>query len=158
MFNSLIFDEYYLCELFQISWLVLDSRKSSIKIVVQKTACVDCVLNSFNLSCSFCLVFIVVVWLVSTRWECLFGPTECSCLALHTQKHSLSGLSPKNALFGWLGTCLHHVWLNFSQSSLHDHLVLMTCNFHPCVVRNALSLCMIMSIIALLVWSLTVFC
>ena len=53
--------------------------------------------------------------------------------------------------FGWLGTCLHHVWLNHSQSSLYDHLASMTCNILYVLVNNALSLCMIMSIIALLV-------
>ena len=43
------------------------------------------------------------------------------------------------------------LWLNPSQSSLYDHLSLMTCNNFYVLVNNASSLCLIMSIIALLV-------
>ena len=43
------------------------------------------------------------------------------------------------------------LWLNHSQYSLYDHLAPMTCYILYVLVNNALSLCMIMSIIALLV-------
>jgi hypothetical protein len=69
-----------------------------------------------------CLVVFYVAWLVLNDWDCLM------CLWQNYALFSLYGsillwFSPLMLYLGWLGTCLHHVWLYQVAISLYDHLV-----------------------------------
>jgi hypothetical protein len=96
------------------------------------------------------LVVFVVAWLVSNDWDWLMCLWKSHVLFL-LHGSILLWFSPLMLYLGWLGTCLHHVWLQISC-----HKPLWSFGFWLVVplyalVNNVLSLCMIMAVIALLV-------
>ena len=107
--SSLIFIDYYLWELFQISWLVLETSKMS--HVYSDTngslfrlrhrlwhVMLDVILIT-------CLVVITVAWLVLNNWECLM----CHEIIMFVSIKYKIVVFSFDALLGWLGTCLYHV-------------------------------------------------
>jgi hypothetical protein len=96
-----------------------------------------------------CLVIFAVAWLVSNYWDCLM---------IRWKNHALFLLFGNiNLVFslmlylGWLGACLQHVWLIQSR-----HKPLWSFSFWLLMLfyaslNDILSLCMIMTVIALLV-------
>jgi hypothetical protein len=92
------------------------------------------------------LVVFVVAWLVSNDWDCLMCLWKNHVLFL-LYGSILLWFSPLMLYLGWLGACLHHVWLNVPLWSFGFWLVIPL----YALVNNVLSLCMIMAVIALLV-------
>jgi hypothetical protein len=97
-----------------------------------------------------CLVVFAIAWLVSIDWDCLMCLWKNHALFL-LYGSILLWFSPLMLYLGWLGACLHHVWL---QTSLLKPL--WSFGFWLVIplyalVNNVLSLCMIMTVIALLV-------
>jgi hypothetical protein len=91
-----------------------------------------------------------VAWLISNDWDCLMCLWKNHALFL-LYGSILLWYSPLMLYLGWLGACLHHVWL---QTSRLKHL--WSFGFWLLIplyalVNNVLSLFMIMAIIALLV-------
>jgi hypothetical protein len=68
------------------------------------------------------LIFFVVAWLVSNDWDCLMCLWKNNALFL-LYGSILLWYSPLMLYLGWLGACLHHVWLQPVALSLYDHLV-----------------------------------
>jgi hypothetical protein len=56
------------------------------------------------------LVVIVVAWLVSNNWECLMCLWKNHALFL-SYRSIILWYSLLMLYLGWLGACLHHVWL-----------------------------------------------
>jgi hypothetical protein len=97
-----------------------------------------------------CLVVFSIAWLVSNDWYCLMCLWKNHALFL-LYGSILLWFSPLMLYLGWLGTCLHHVWLQ-----IIFHKPLWSFGFWLVIplyalVNNVLSLCMIMAIFALLV-------
>jgi hypothetical protein len=128
-------------------------EKKLCKKVVQKGACVDCG-RGFCMSClmSFlivCLVIFAVSWLVSNDWDCLMSLWKKSHIVFIIWKHYFGFLL--DALFGLTWRMLTHVRLIQSR-----HKPLWSFSFWLLMpsyasFNAALSLCMIMAVIALLV-------
>jgi hypothetical protein len=124
MFSSLYFVENYLWELFQISWLVLETSKlfyiysdangSLFRLWhVPWLVMLGVILHV--------LVIIVLAWLVSNSWECLM--CHCKNHVLFPSSIKL-WYSPLMFQLGWLGACLYHVMTtNPVAYCLYDHLV-----------------------------------
>jgi hypothetical protein len=96
-----------------------------------------------------CLVIFAVAWLVSNDWDCLMSLWKKSCIIFIIWKHYFGFLL--DALFGLTWRMLTHVRLIQSRhkplwSFSFWLLMLFYASFHV-----ALSLCMIMAVIALLV-------
>jgi hypothetical protein len=88
-----------------------------------------------------CLVIFAVAWLVSNDWDCLMSLWKNHALFL------LCG----SIYLGWLGTCLQHVWLLQSRHKpLWSFGFWLVMSFYASL-NDALSLYMIMVVIALLV-------
>jgi hypothetical protein len=97
-----------------------------------------------------CIVVIAIAWLVSNEWECLMCLWKNHTLFL-LYRSILLWYSPLMLYLGWLGTCLHHVWLQTSRlKPLWLFGFWLVISLYA-LVNNVLSLCMIMAVIALLV-------
>jgi hypothetical protein len=58
------------------------------------------------------------------KWLRLLNvPLKESCVVFIIWEHIIVVSSFDALYLGWLGACLHHVWLQTSCSSLYDHLV-----------------------------------
>jgi hypothetical protein len=91
-----------------------------------------------------------VAWLVSNDWDCLMCLWKNHALFL-LYGSILLWFSPLMLYLGWLGACLHHVWLQIIHLKplwLFDFWLVIPLY---ALVNNVLSLCMIMAVIALLV-------
>jgi hypothetical protein len=133
-------------------WMVLEKRKSFMQKVVQKGACLDCGLDFF-MSClmsfdsmlsDFCCSMNFLKWL-----RLLNEPLKKSCVVFIIWNHYFGFLL--DALFGLTWRMLTHVRLIQSR-----HKPLWSFNFWLLMsfyasFNVALSLCMIMTVIALLV-------
>jgi hypothetical protein len=96
------------------------------------------------------LVVIVVAWLVSNNWECLMCLWKNHALFL-SYRSVILWYSSLMLYLGWLGACLHHVWLQTSRlKPLWSFGFWLVISLYA-LVNNVLSLCMIMAVIALLV-------
>jgi hypothetical protein len=96
-----------------------------------------------------CLVIFVVAWLVSNDWDCLMSLWKNHALFLLFG--SINLVFSLRLYLGWLGACLQHVWLIQSR-----HKPLWSFSFWLLMLfyasfNDVLSLCMIMTVIALLV-------
>ena len=124
LISSLVFIDYYLWELFQISWLVLETSKmfhvySDAKGSLFRLwhrlghVMLDVILIT-------CLVVIAVAWLVLNNWECLMCHERIMFVSI---KHKIVVFS-FDALFGltWhmLISCYDFKPVTLS---LYDHLV-----------------------------------
>jgi hypothetical protein len=97
-----------------------------------------------------CLVVFAVAWIVSHDWDCLICLWRNHALFL-LYGSILLWVSPLMLCLGWLGTCLHHVWLQTSRlKPLWSFGFWLVIPLYA-VVNNVLSLCMIMVVITLLV-------
>ena len=127
MISSLVFVDYYLWEFFQISWLVLETRKTLHIYSDAKGSLLRLWHRLWHVMLDviliICLVVIVVAWLVSNIWECLIGHRKNHVL-FPSCKSIIFWYSPLMLLLGRLGTCLHHVMTTKPVTlSLYDHLV-----------------------------------
>jgi hypothetical protein len=97
-----------------------------------------------------CLVVFAVAWLVSNDWDFLMCLWKNHALFL-LYESILLWFSPLMLYLGWLGACLHHVWLQIScLKTLWSFGFWIVIPLYA-LVNNVLSLCMIMAVIALLV-------
>jgi hypothetical protein len=97
-----------------------------------------------------CSVVIIVAWLVSNNWECLMCLWKNHAFFL-SYRSIILWYSPLMLYLGWLGACLHHVWLRTSHiKPLWSFGFWLVISLYA-LVNNVLSLCMIMAVIALLV-------
>ena len=124
MISSLIFINFYLCKLFQISWLVLDTSKmfhinsdangSLFRLwLILWHVMLDIILIT-------CLVVIAVAWLVLNIWECIMCHERIMFVSI---KHKIVVFS-FDALFGLTWRMLISCY-DFKPVtlSLYDHLV-----------------------------------
>jgi hypothetical protein len=97
-----------------------------------------------------CLVVFAIEWLVSNYWDCLMCLWKNHALFL-LYGSILLWFSPLMLYLGWLGACLHHVWLQTSRLKTLWSFSFSLVRPLYALVNNVLSLCMIMAVIALLV-------
>jgi hypothetical protein len=154
MFSSLVLIYFYLWELFQISWLVLEKSKffhansgtngSLFRLRLRLLYVM------LDVALIVCLVVFVVAWLVSNDWDCLMSLLKKSCVVFIIWDHVIMVFS-FDALFRltWrmLTTCLTLTCCHKPLWSFGFWLVIPL----YASVNDVLSLCMIMAIIALLV-------
>jgi hypothetical protein len=98
---------------FKKVWMVLEKRKSFMTIVVQMGAYLDCGLDfACHAWCWFdsMLSSFAIAWLVSNDWDFLICLWKNHMLFL-LYGSMLLWFSPLMLYLGWLGACLHHVWL-----------------------------------------------
>jgi hypothetical protein len=96
-----------------------------------------------------CLLFIIVICIVSNDWDCLMCLWKNHALFL-LYGSILLWYSPLMLYLDWLSACSHHVWLQTSRlKPLWSFGFWLVISLYA-LVNNVLSLCMIMAVIALL--------
>jgi hypothetical protein len=129
MISSLVFIDYYLWELFQISWLVLDKSTIFHAYSGAKGRLLRLWLRLWHVMLDIiliiCLVVIVVAWLVSNNWEVLMCHWKNHALFL-SYKSIILWYSPLMFFLRWLmvrsrypvGNPKRKVWWAQQQVSL----------------------------------------
>jgi hypothetical protein len=140
--------------LFQKGWFVLEKRKKFHAYSGTNGSLFKLWLRLLHVMLDviliICLVVFVVAWLISNDRDCL------TCLWKNHALFLLYGsillwYSPLMLYLGWLGACLHHVWLQTSRlKPLWSYGFWLVIPLYA-LVNNVLSLCMIMVVVALLV-------
>jgi hypothetical protein len=96
-----------------------------------------------------CLVIFAVAWLVSNDWACLMSLWKHHALFLLFG--SINLVFSFDALFGLTWYMLTPCWLQNKSPIASMIILFLTCDTTLCFFHDALLLCMIMAIIALLV-------
>ena len=152
-FSSLIFIDYYLWELFRISWLVLETSKMFHVYSDAKGSLFRLWhwlwLVMLDVIFIICLIVIVVAWLVSNSWECLMCHWKNHVLFLFYKAYYCGIL-----LWCFIGLTWRMLISCFDYTShlkpLWSFSFWLVISLYA-LINNVLSLCMIMAIIALLV-------
>jgi hypothetical protein len=126
VFRPLVFIGFHLLKLFQKGWLVLEKSKNFHDYSGTNGSLFRLWLRLLHVMLDviliICLVVFAVAWLVSNDWDCLMFLSKNHALFL-LYGSILSWYSPLMLYLGYLGACLHHVWLYPVALSLYDHLV-----------------------------------
>jgi hypothetical protein len=131
--------------LIQKCWLVLEKRKKFHTYNGTNGSLFRLWLRLLHVMLSFCSSITCLKWL-----RFLDVSLKESCIVL-LYRSILLWYSPLILYLGWLGACLHHVWLQTSRlKPLWSFGFLLVIPLYA-LVNNVLSLCMIMTVIALLV-------
>jgi hypothetical protein len=112
--------------LFQKGWLVLEKTKKFHAFSGTNESLFRLWLRLLHVMLDviliICLVVFAIAWLVSNDWDSLMCLWKNHALFL-LYGSILLWYSPLMLYLGWLGACLHHIWLSKDASSLYDHLV-----------------------------------
>jgi hypothetical protein len=153
VFRLLVYVGFHQKSCFKKVWMVLEKRKKFHAKNGTKRSLFRLRLRLLHAMLDVvlivCLVVFSIAWLVSNDWDCLTSLWKNHALFLLYR--SIYLVFSLMLYLGWLGACLQHVWL---LQSHHNPLWLfgfwlvmpLYASFN-----DVLSLCMIMTVIALLV-------